>query len=1015
MTNTDTLYLATNPRNQAKYVPLALTIPNDLPPITIKGYTLSWSKDALEILDEIQSELKSNQKNLPYVSLRNLLETELDHLIRVEFNVGLSKYKISQKEVKAFAYLSLEEGDVDSIDKKLRSILDTWMTQSLRPFLIKEKVNSELIDEQLEDLRSQHSLITVQGFDSKILPWKQSPKTGTTHRNDAHSFPMLVNYLARQIAGKEVFNGLGTMKRIIGSYNLTGGQAELITNPISLKGSKGKFSLVITLEIVTFPSVEQPILKIDVSKRRWFNKLDNPTTKENKISGYIFSDDYSDRVFSYQLLCQKQENKKWTWNIDKGFDILQKKLNLPMIKVLDGQKISQGEANTESCQVMLNFRYGLNKKNKKDKHDIKSGVPELDKLEALQKVSEILQDIGMIPWENSQQYEVVETNHSSQKNSVRQLKGRTLFYEIINRLNTEHQIDFSKKVDLDLLQTLLLKYFHLNIEDIVKYKQFFTKDKQQQELQSVKQDNQSILTQLYPHEKPQLVILYYPDLRDTIDLKILKETADILWGDVLEIHTYPCPQNTHGSRDSLPEKDKPNKQRSQARVKAWESLANQLAAQRKQTFCLIFAPEWYENKPDDKVNKPSTRNALASIAGASVQFLFSIERTKDNHLNDFSDFFYRIQSALKDLLLAHSAFINYIPQKVAQYFPNNPPKEIIGITIVRKQKGRSRGKIEASSLPIAIRTNTETGKSKLCFYTENNHQIEWFNFSDGLSKIASITPIKIGKDAQTRKRAFMMFVDQIITNAVKDDNQPVVIIDSSNCSKLWSWLTDAQINVNDINMQVSRKSPYVAEKCHLRWKGSRIIRIRQELAPNLINNKQTRLYQSSLEDHKNKNALKSLQPDQILDTPTSPLSTLFKIITHSSTQCVPYLSIGNNSLQQEKRGLSCYQETELTANAKSEDDSDNLKNAKGETLYKLVKRPAFKKQYPTPNPLEIVVTLRQENDDCDRLAEFVESLRYNLGHYGESVSLPAVIFFERVVRDYISEFTIDEDESENND
>lgn len=65
---------------------------------------------------------------------------------------------------------------------------------------------------------------------------------------------------------------------------------------------------------------------------------------------------------------------------------------------------------------------------------------------------------------------------------------------------------------------------------------------------------------------------------------------------------------------------------------------------------------------------------------------------------------------------------------------------------------------------------------------------------------------------------------------------------------------------------------------------------------------------------------------------------------------------------------------------------------------------------PSPNPLEIVVTLRQENDKPDRLAALVESLRYGFGHYSDWSSLPAPLFFERVVRDYISDFAIFEDE-----
>ena len=37
-------------------------------------------------------------------------------------------------------------------------------------------------------------------------------------------------------------------------------------------------------------------------------------------------------------------------------------------------------------------------------------------------------------------------------------------------------------------------------------------------------------------------------------------------------------------------------------------------------------------------------------------------------------------------------------------------------------------------------------------------------------------------------------------------------------------------------------------------------------------------------------------------------------------------------------------------------------------------------------------------------------MRYGFGHYKEWSTLPAPLFFERVVRDYISEFSITDDE-----
>lgn len=63
-----------------------------------------------------------------------------------------------------------------------------------------------------------------------------------------------------------------------------------------------------------------------------------------------------------------------------------------------------------------------------------------------------------------------------------------------------------------------------------------------------------------------------------------------------------------------------------------------------------------------------------------------------------------------------------------------------------------------------------------------------------------------------------------------------------------------------------------------------------------------------------------------------------------------------------------------------------------------------------------VPTLRQPEDNPDDLAALVESLRYGFRDYSDWTGLLAPLFFERVVRDYISDFAIaDEDiESEQN-
>ncbi|ALF54750.1 hypothetical protein ACX27_21015 [Nostoc piscinale CENA21] len=321
------------------------------------------------------------------------------------------------------------------------------------------------------------------------------------------------------------------------------------------------------------------------------------------------------------------------------------------------------------------------------------------------------------------------------------------------------------------------------------------------------------------------------------------------------------PENTHGSRESLPGKDLKAKERSRERIKAWESTAQQIKKFNQPTFCLIMARQFYPNpngqnnvKPDDKVNKPSTRKALA-MAGAAVQFLLPIEKIRKTNSLKLADFFHRMQSALKDLIFAHSGRIDGIKEKVDKYLqnisPEAKPKEIIVITIVRKQKGRVRGKIESTFLPIAIRINVDTGKCEFCCaYDKGNLVISsWISFSDARAFVAELTPIKLADKEEVRQTRFMDFVEKVISDSVEAGKQPLVIIDSSNCVQLWPWLADIRINANEINL-----GSY--QDMQVNWQGARIIRIRQELAPGIIEKKSRHIIETSVEDPRTKEELK---------------------------------------------------------------------------------------------------------------------------------------------------------------
>ena len=1035
----DTLYIQQANKSFGE-IPLAFTVPDNLDPVEVEGFTLAWQKVVLGILKDIQkatrTQDKSQSKNLPYVSLKGLLEIGLDNVTRIQSNLSLSQYDFnSQKEPQPFAYL--DGGDKNQVLKLLRSILNDWITNHLKPFAEREDVEPKLINELL-DSYEKNELLTIQPLESKILPWKWSEETGTTQHRKPSDYRVLIDYLARQIAGKEIFKDLGPIKRVISSSgSFTTGTTELITNPISLENTNGKFSLVVSLEIVTYPSLHQPLLKIDVSKRRWLYDLGNPSFNSSKINGFIFSEEYSDRCFSYQVLCQKdkqetkqkekQKQNSWRWVLSSDFEALRRKLKLPLT-VNNPQEIALGKASNDTCKVMLTHRNGL------QKHEINVGVPEIDKLEAFEAIKEILQPIGITPFNSylpvkagkGEAYD--PDNTGSRMINFPTLIGAALeLQEKGNCDNFEFTDNYLKNVDEQQLNKLLKKHFEIEVDKISRGRKAFAfhqKIKPQfNELKDWIQTNQTAIKTFYPQEKMLLVIFRESHLKT--EAKLLKYLIKMLCGEAIEVMESSLPKDTHGPREYLPDA-KTAKERSRKRIETWQPIVKQLKDLRNQrTFCLILAREYYPDnkeegkyKHDDKVNKPSTRQALAQIANACVQFLLPIETTKKNKQLKLENFFHRAQAALKDLLFAHSGCIYGVKEKVDKYLKDIPeenrPKEIIAITIVRKQKGRSRGNIGQTFLPIAVRLNVETGKCQICCAYQKGERLEitdWSQFADGITLVSDISPVKLADKPEARQENFMKFMRQIISDSVEAGKQPLVMIDSSNCVQLCPWLADSRINAKEINLNRSKGAP-LFENMEQEWEGSRIMRIRQYLAPGIIDKKERHLVKTSLEDTRPKKDLKKLPPDYRIPSASSKTG-LFRLSASNETGCLAYLLVGRKTLQQESRGKSCYRPTEITQEWKKTNNSqkkETVLNKAGEKVHQLVSRPPFTGQYPTPNPLEIVVTLRQPKDDPDRLALLVESLRYDFGHYSDWSSLPAPLFFERVVRDYISDFAFEDEE-----
>lgn len=1033
-------YVALGNAKTIDTIPLAFTIVDNLDPVQVDGFTLSWTKEALANFAQLHDEVKKI-KNLPYASLRGLLEFRLSNISRIEPSMGLKSYQVSQQKQQPFAYLN--GGDKEKIEKALKKILNDWLETYLVPYGKREDLSEDAI-ERLRKLRKENKLLLVKPFTSQIFPWGWDETSGTTQSKDRHSFPQFADYIARLISGNEIFQGLGNVKRIITNQGgMTSEIVELLTNPIGLD-DKGLFSLLIVFELVTYPSLHQPLLKMDVKKRRWLSSLKSDGYSPNGINGYIFSKKHGDRIFNFKLNRRKNKDTgKWEWQPDSSFSVLQseRELDLPLDKKFNGVQIANGEASTDDCQVLLTY----SDSDSNQSHDIKAGVPEKDKLEAFQRIKEIFEPLNITPFDA---YIPVKISHPTKdKNDTdaasKQINKPTLLNAVIELLDNPKTSEFTSKYlgeksDSEINQ-LLDKHFKFTLsEKGLKLFRFNVKNTDQSaELNRLIKLNREAIKRLHPDIKPLVMIFYEKEnTQNSYSRKLLETIIRILWGDTIEIQTNSIPPNTHGAKNQLPYKELKNKARSQKRVEEWTSTAKQLAEETQPIFCLVMARKFYQYPEsgdsffhDDKVNKPSTYKALASIGCSCVQFIIPPDTYKDSGDVNISDFIYSAQSSIKDLLWAHCGRIDGIQEKVDRHFNNikseHRPKEIITITIVRRNAGRKRGRLENTFLPIAIRTDVATGLSEMKYCYENSETkdldpINWQPFRDSLHDISDISPISLGTDKNNknlRKERFQTFVNEIISESVKEKKNPLVEIDSSNCVRLWGWLSDRKMNLSNISLDEIGRTNMQDD-----WKGARLVRIRQDLAPGIIEDKVKYLAETFLGDTRTLKELKADKSNQIkISAPSGQISGLYKLQVNNNTGCVPYLSIGIRDQNRKKRGMSCYKDVNVDESLKIKVKNENGKNSNLQVTNKaglkiaiLDKRKPYTEQWTTPNPLEVVVALRHKEDKPDNIAGFIESLRYGYGHFNEWTKLPAPLFFERVVRDYISEFSLEE-ESETED
>lgn len=959
--------------------------------------------------DAKQKQQQQTAIRLPYAWLRSALQIKVPGLLRIDSSLGLSKLRANAKQ-KAFGLVDGKSGKAAA--KAVTSCIREWSVESLKPFVDGDPIGLAAIDNVLELLGQADGAFEIKDERWHTLPWRPAP-SGTAKPDDDNAYAGLAEEFARVLVGQTLLPGTSPLRRVLDN-DPSRNAAQLVTDPVQMK--EGEFSFCVTIHIETLAGYGRPLVIFDLSKRRYARGNLRSFISASTIGGHVFSENWPDRVLTFSVKREQIGKNQYDYLADEAFARIKRDIILPTDLREAQQIMDRAYAGADiNAKVRLVYAHGLTKPN----HPINAGVPERDWLEAFRNAIPFAEQVGLVPFQDMAPAKA--TTRRPKKKAAAVEKTDKAASTVIASTDAD-EIDILQDSRLSKLRGMcrpttlsaaLLSRGGLNAASFearygVALRETVDDDDEEAGTQATTLAlrqllHQQVLAQQAEALDTVLVVLHHRDVPEQ-QLNLIQDVIDVLWPNCLMLHRHEIPEGAHGAKELLPHSDLKIPERFAERGKAWIPLAEKLKrfAHGKRLCCLVVSPMYFDvpkkdnpaetaTRRDDNVNKPAARQALAALAGASVQYLTPMKRPTEKGFVPLPEFFHRLQSALKDLLLVHNGLSRPFEKMAEKLFPaDRAPKEIIGITVVRSQGGRMK-KADHSFVLSAFRWRSGEAAAEFRFMHDRGgqpHITPWMDLRTGMTVLAETTPAWLCGISNQRARdweislRYRSFINTVLNEAAEGGSRALVMIDSTNSARLWPWLSDKGMNSVTIPMDEGDLH------ARTRWRDLRIVRVRQHLAPAVMFDRVTCL--SNIDD-----------PTELVDVPgTTSVTDLFRVGKPNGEQPAAFWSVIAKSLHQHKRGSSCYRPTLMTF------EPPGRSKRVGRSVPARWVDPELG-QWPSPNPLELVVAIKAEGDDAAQIAQFIHKLREFSLHYDSATALPVPLFFERVARDYVSHFNLE--------
>lgn len=893
------------------YRAFALAFAPDAPVLSHHGCLLSWSHEALNVLSKIQ-ELSAQAEGSP--SYRKLPSGELCALLQVA-----SDEWTSLDPAVGLGTLTKDS----AAQRRPWAIVPKDSAETLWPLV--HMALAKWCDLSLGTaLRSaQASAYAAQALRQlieqrtvlELVPHSVTCNPWSRSSNTGFSsYSALARLLANRLSGSEIFPELGAV--VMTEQGWSQNSAELMTIPWVDEGSGAQLSLVVKLSVETLAGAQQPLVHCRFLRRIWTRSLTTGYAEAGSISGYVMPHlERPYRAYPFELTRRAADGGGNRWTTDGAYDRYAEAFGLAAhhrdMDVLH-------YPSDERASVVVVHKHGISGPGPHEQ--LKAGLALVDHGDAFNAVARLLSTMGLVPFHHFKPLK----KEPAQQASVHMLKEQQL-----TSGSAEQSAD-AKVVEVQEIAAACAA--------------------------SVDAERQT-------------VVIISHNLEEAEQIKRMGRT---IWPERFQFLVTALPSGLHGAKNDLPLADASTAQRFACRLERWDAILQHLDLPQR-SMVLMHVPLFYGMKPDDRVNKPAARKALAR-RGHTVQYLLPAQTIKP------AEFLMRVQSALLDLVFGHAGSVWGLPSAVRASFPTNShaPQWLCGISTLTVQKTPYA---RAQSVAAASRIHIASGRAEVRFSWEGSPGgTPWMAFDQGCGFLASAAR-QLPSQHRMRQALMETFVDQTLQQLRHLDPHALVFFNSTGGAASLPWITDQQLGPDSAS---AHQQPLKSA-----WEGLRLVRVRA-LAPRL-----------ALE--------KTYEREDPSEEPLVTWTATQSLFEVTSMACAPTFWSLDKMRTYAKRGASAYRSILLPATARRgachepfspEEDMDFLHET-GTDAAPYLARPYD--QHLNPQAVELVVLQKHLSDSASALATAGHRLRGGVmpARVDRWVSMPSPLHILEKFKDYL--------------